>query len=93
METTKTLPKLKKCPKCGANGELKITSGGFDYYYAIHCTECECNSRGMGNILPMLYSTSCSDSPQISELDAINKWNSLSRDNMPIKIKQLTTLV
>jgi len=69
------LPELKKCSRCGADGELKVTIGGPNYYYAIHCTKCDNNSRGMGNILPQLYSSDTPDTPQKTKEDAYKAWN------------------
>ena len=76
--TKAELPNLKKCPKCGADGKLKVTSGGFDYYYSIHCTKCDHNSRGAGNILPGLYNTDSPDTPQKTKEAAYLAWNNLT---------------
>jgi hypothetical protein len=72
------LPKLKKCPRCGADGKLKVTIGGPCFYYAVHCTACNHNSRGNGNILPQLYSGDTPDSPQKTREDAYKAWNKIN---------------
>jgi hypothetical protein len=69
---------LEKCPKCGADGKLRITCGGPYAYYAIHCTKCDHDSRGMGNLLPQLYSDDTPDTPQKSMELACEAWNKIA---------------
>lgn len=72
------LAELARCPECGAEGKIRVTIGGPNFYYAVHCTKCNCSSRGTGNILPLLYSSDSSDVPQATMEAACEAWNKMS---------------
>jgi len=68
---------LNKCT-CGSEAELKVTVGGPNFYYAIHCKSCNRNSRCSGNLLPMIYSTDIPNRPQGSSDEAQKVWNEMN---------------
>lgn len=80
MKPTETKPKHTPGPCiCGSDAEVKVTSGGFNYYYAVHCRSCERNSRGLGNLLPQLFSTNSPNTPQTSREEAIKAWDKINQ--------------
>lgn len=71
--------KITKCSKCGGIPEIKITFGGFDTYYAVHCS-CGRNSRGNGimkGLVPLGIGES-SNAPQNSKEEAIKAWREIN---------------
>ena len=66
---------INKCSECGSEAKSKVTIGGPNFYYAIHCTKCNNNSRGMGNLLPQLFSEPSPHTPQRTKDEAVNVWN------------------
>ena len=53
---------INKCKDCGSDAEIRVSFGGPCTYYAVHCLNCNNSSRGVGNILPQLYSEPSNDS-------------------------------
>ena len=72
----KTDPAIKNCV-CGSHANVKVTTGGPCFYYAVHCAGCDRDSRGTGNILPQLFSTPSRNAPQTSKEEAVRTWNSM----------------
>ena len=61
MEERKMVEKLKKCPFCG--GEPEIRHGGLAFMASVACRNCGAEVR------------SIDENPSLVELQAIEKWN------------------